>query len=331
MTIQLTIIGLGQTGASIGLVLQEQKGKILRTGLDRSGEITTKALKMGAIDRGARTIAEAVKDADVIVLTTPVDELKETLEIIGPMLREGAVVVDTSPLKIQAAAWAQEFLPAGRHFIGMTPTFNPAHFHETKTGLDAAHSDLFDNSLMIVASFPDTHPDAVKLVSDLSQLLHSQVLFADPHEADGLSAASDLLPKLTAAALVHTVQSQPAWREGRKFAGPAYASATEPVLSLNENETPGITTLANSDNCLRVLDDLITALTELRTVIAEQDAEALTKILDKARQDRRDWGAQRVRADWDKIDSVQTLSASEAISGIFGFRRKAKEKTRNRR
>lgn len=331
MTIQLTIIGLGQVGASLGLALQEQKERIHRTGLDRAGDVTMKAHKIGAVDRGARNAPDAVKDADVVILATPVDELRETLEVIGPLLREGAVVVDTSALKIKAAEWAKEFLPAGRHFIGMMPTLNPAYLHETQTGIEAAHADLFHNSLMVIASFPDTHPDAVKLVSDLSQLLHSKALFTDPYEADGLTAASELLPQLAAAALVHSVQSQPAWREGRKLASQAYAEATEPVLSLNENETPGVTALNNRENTLRVLDDLIATLTEMRAVIDRQDGERLANILDKARQDRREWWAQRVRAEWDKIDNVQTLSASEAISGIFGFRRKAKEKTRNRR
>ncbi len=84
----------------------------------------------------------------------------------------------------------------------MTPTLNPAYLDETKLGIDAAHADLFKNSLMVITSPPGTDADALKLATDLAMLLGSIPFFADAYETDGLMAAVHLLPELVAAALV---------------------------------------------------------------------------------------------------------------------------------
>src|SRR5512138_4015298 len=137
MAIQITILGLGQVGASLGLALAEKKGDILRVGNDREPEIAKRAQKLGAVDQVQHNLPSAVSKADVVVLAMPVDEIRETLEVIAQDLKEGAVVIDTSPVKVGVAEWAQKILPKERYFVAMTPTLNPAYLDELKAGLDA--------------------------------------------------------------------------------------------------------------------------------------------------------------------------------------------------
>ncbi len=97
-------------------------------------------------------------------------------------------------------------------------------------GLEAARADLFQGGLMAIVTPATTNSAAIKLAADLTRLLGAMPLFADPLEVDGLMAATHLLPQLMAAALLNATVDQPGWREGRKFAGRAYAEATAPAV-----------------------------------------------------------------------------------------------------
>ena len=89
MTVQVTIIGLRQIGTSIGLALGEYKDQIVRTGTDADPARVQLAQKRGALDKINYRLADAVRDADVVLLAVPIEEVKETLKMITPELRAG--------------------------------------------------------------------------------------------------------------------------------------------------------------------------------------------------------------------------------------------------
>ena len=138
MTIQITIIGLGQIGASLGLALAARKETIERVGHDREPGFAKQALKLGAVDRVEYNLPRAVEKADVVLLTMPHDQVRETLEIIAADLKEGCVVLDTAPVKGAVALSAGQLIPEGRHYVGLVPVINPKYLHETAAGLEAA-------------------------------------------------------------------------------------------------------------------------------------------------------------------------------------------------
>ena len=139
MSVNLTIIGLGQIGSSIGLALQKPRAEIdiKRVGLDKDIGTARRAQDMGAVDRIELKYASAVKDANVVILAVPFDQIHDTLEIIAPSLVKNSVVIDTSPVKKAVLNWAGELLPPGRYYVGLVPAINPMYLHEGKTGLDA--------------------------------------------------------------------------------------------------------------------------------------------------------------------------------------------------
>ncbi len=99
MAIQITIIGLGQIGGSIGLALAGQKAALKRVGHDKKVDVERAAQSKGAVDEVKHNLPSAVRDADLVLLCLPVSQVRETLEFIAPDLKEGAVVMDTSPVK----------------------------------------------------------------------------------------------------------------------------------------------------------------------------------------------------------------------------------------
>ena len=329
MSIQITIVGLGQIGTSVGLGLANYPELIHRVGHDSDLEVARRAEKMGALDKVMVNLPAAVRDADLVLLSLPMDQIRDTMALIAPNLREGTVVMDTGPVKEVVAAWAGELLPNGCYYAGLTPVLNPAYLHATGSGVEAAQADLFRGGLVAIVAPPRTSSEAIKLAADLTRLLGATPLFADPVEMDGLMAATHLLPQLLAAALLNATVDQPGWREGRKVAGRAYAEATAPIVHLSEPKTLRTSVLLNRENILRLLDSTIAALQTLRNDINDENGEILEERLLRARQGREKWWRQRQAGDWmnaEAVASVDLPSSSDVFGRLLGFKRKPKNK-----
>ncbi len=325
MSIQISVLGLGQVGLSLGLALAGHKDQILRVGSDSSTQAERAAAKLSAFDQFKHNLPAAVEKAEVVVLACPVDEIRSTLEIIAPDLKPGAVMIDTSPVKVKVMEWVKELLPAERYFISMTPTLNPDCLDLPATGPEAARADLFHNSLMVITNPPDVPSEALQLASDLAVLLGATPYYADAWEVDGLLAALHLLPRLVAAALTNAVTDQPGWREGRKLAGKPFASATRPVEELDEVKSFGQATLINRENTLRVLANLVSELETLQVALADQDEAALTKKLGHARENHLEWWAQRKLANWNAPQRTEPLPTSAEVLGrLIGLGKRKK-------
>ena len=107
-------------------------------------ETAKEAQKLGAVDDVKYNLPASVRGSKIIVLALPFSGVRETLDVIGPDLQEGSLVLDTAPSKETIAAWAKELLPEGRFYIGLTPAINPEYLHGTEFGLKAARADLFE-------------------------------------------------------------------------------------------------------------------------------------------------------------------------------------------
>lgn len=329
MTIQITIIGLGQIGGSIGLALAEKEDLLQRVGHDREHVNAQQARKMNAVDSVSLNLLNAVENADLVVLSIPTDQIYETMQLIAQDLKENAVLLDTGPIKETVANWAEELLPDNRHYVGLTPVINPKYLHRLDSGLEAARADLFHDGLMAIAASSSTNSDAIKLAADLTRLLGASAIFADPVEIDGLMAATHMLPQVLAAALLNATVDQPGWREGRKLAGRAYAEATAPIVSLDDTKTLRTSMMLNHQNVIRVMDSTIAALQVLRQDLDAQDNDALDKRLKRAKKGRNKWWQERQAGDWTGIEESQEIEYPKVgsfFSRMLGIKRRSKPK-----
>ena len=326
MTVQITLIGTGRVGTSMGLALSKETGQLFRVGHDRQPARSAAAQKMGALDKVHLNLHAAVKDADIVVLSIPVDEIHETLGLIADDLKEGAVVLDTSLAKRTVTGWAAELLPAGVDFLTFAPTLNPACLLETGSGPEAARADLFEKSLTVITSQGKISEAALTLASDLAVLLGSRPFFADPAEFEGLTAASALLPQVNAAALLLATAGHSGWQEGRKVAGQSFALAAQPLLLLNDHQKLGASFLMNGDNLVRVIDNQIQGLQMLRGAIASRDEDGLQDMLESVKDALQSWWDERNRANWD-IDTggPEIPTMGENLMHMFGLNLKKKK------
>jgi prephenate dehydrogenase len=327
MTVQMTIIGLGQIGASIGLALADQKSQISCLGFDSDSAIEHQALKMKAIEKLASNLPKAVEKSDLVLLALPVSGLREMLEIIAPKLKEGAVVLDVAPAKEAMIKWTQELLPAGRYYVGLSPAINADYLEEHGLSLKVAHSDLFRKGLVGIVTPPGIPPAAIRLATDLVSLLGAEHLFFDAVEVDSLMAAVHLLPQLASAALLDATMKQPGWHEGQKLAGRAYADVTGTLLHSGGPDGLAEAAVLSGKHTLRVLDNLIAALQDYRDEVQDGQSAPLREHLRHAYEDRLYWWAQRQKGGWliEELASHSELpTSSQMFRQLWGGGRKPK-------
>ena len=104
MSVQLTIIGLGQIGSSIGLALKAHNVNLRLVGHDKDPQAAKEAQRIGAVDDVKYNLPASVREAKIVILALPLAEVRETLRIIAPDLQEGALILDTAPAKATGAA-----------------------------------------------------------------------------------------------------------------------------------------------------------------------------------------------------------------------------------
>jgi prephenate dehydrogenase len=319
MTVKITIVGLGQIGASIGLALKARNLDVHLVGHDKDVETAKEAQKRGAVDEVKYNLPASVVGARIVILSLPFAGIRETLEVIAPDLQEGSLVIDTAPSKDAISAWARELLPAGRYYVGLTPAINPAYLHGTEFGVKAARADLFDKGLMAVNAPLGTPESVFNLTLDLVSLFGATPLLMDTMEADGIFAAIHMLPQLASSALLDATVNKPGWQEARKLAGRPYASVTsgsayhDDVLSLCDS------VLENKQNVVRLLNAYLTSLIQLRDEIEDGDKDALEKRLEAAADGRIRWLNERSIADWLQYErpKIDIPSFGERVNQAF--------------
>jgi prephenate dehydrogenase len=318
MSVQITIIGLGQVGTSIGLALAGQKN-IKRVGHDKDYETARQAQKAGAVDEIKINLPASVSEANVVILAIPLSEVKETLGYIAQDLQDGTVLLDMAPAKTTVAMWVNELLPQGRYYVGLAPAAGANHLHGIDLGFKSARADLFTKGLFMIDAPHGTPGEAVKLATDLVALLGAQAMISDSVEADGLLAATHILPQLASAALLDSTVDQPGWAEARKVAARPYASATATLAYHDEAKSLGEAALGNRVNVLRVIDSYIASLQKLRDGIDTSDNKSVIEFLEDAVKARDRWLSERTNGDWQTMEQAQpeTQSFGDKLGRMF--------------
>jgi len=298
MPVQITIIGLGQIGASIGLALKARGANVHRVGHDKDSRSAKAAQEAGAVDTYKYNLPDSVRGAGIVILAVPFAEVRETLETIAPDLQEGTLIIDTALSKGTVESWVKELIPQGRFYVGLFPAIHPDQLHGVEYGVKAARADLFEKGVMALTAPYGTPENVFKLTTDLISLLGSLPLLMDTAEADGLLGKVQILPQLAAAALLDATLDQPGWLEAKKLAGRPYATVTAGLAYHDDAASLREAALENRENMVRLLNSYITSLIQLRDDIDEGDREALGERLDNAWDGRMRWFEERSEAEW---------------------------------
>jgi prephenate dehydrogenase len=320
---EISIIGLGLIGGSIGLALKEADVASSVIGHDKDPGTSSRAKKLGAVDKTHWNLISACEESDLIVLATPVSAIESTMEAIAPYLRPGCVVMDTASLKEPVLAWAAKqpvlawaakTLPEEAHFVGGNPIVS-SRTSSTEAGIEAARADLFRKSFFCLTPSPMADADAVKLASDFVSVLGASPLFFDPVEHDGLMAVVDHLPAVMALALMEMAKDQPSWRELRKVAGASFEESTQLVSA--DPASFGELARENQESILRAIDAFAGVFASLRQNLADGETEAIVKSAEKARDERDRWLHDRAEGRWEMASQADLPARSSMLTDAF--------------
>lgn len=333
----ISIIGLGLTGTSMGLGLKQQDGNFEIVGHDKDPDATKSASRIGAVDRTSWNLYKAVEDAEMVVLATPLNELKELLSLLHDDLQEGCLVLAMANVMQPALDLGTAHLPENVHFVVAHPILSGIG------GVLTPRNDLFDGAPFCLAASVETDPSALQLASDFVERVGASPLFMDIQEHDGLIAMVEQLPHILGAALLDSVSQSPSWVEGRRVAGRSFAQSTEMGRS-PERLFHDIG--ANRENLLARVDQFQQALSEWRALLATDpdaktktagddgsssaplpkttgkgDAETaehpLMSALQRAFRTRETWETQAILKDWDAEPILETPSAGGFMQQMF--------------
>jgi len=192
----ISIIGLGVIGGSLGLAIKQIHPDYRITGYDRSDPLR-QALQRGAIDFGASSLSAALHDADIVFLCTPVSTILTFLPQVASLIKPSAIVTDVGSTKNEIVTAAKKYFRSKRIFVGGHPMAGS----EGK-GIDYADALMFQNATYVLC----VDEKQRKNITALTSLLHSigaRVLFLSAKEHDAVAAAISHLPQLIAVAMMN--------------------------------------------------------------------------------------------------------------------------------
>jgi len=198
---KITIIGVGLIGGSLGLALKEKKPNFKIIGIDKQ-EIIEKAIIRGAIDEGTINLKEGIKEADVVILATPVKIILDLLPQINPFLKKGCLVTDTGSTKTQIVKKANKVLSKDIHFIGGHPMAG-----SEKYGINSANTHLFLDKTYILTPSNKSNLAALEKIFLIIGMIGAKRLILDPFEHDKIIAAISHLPQILAVSLTNTIST----------------------------------------------------------------------------------------------------------------------------
>ena len=287
---KVAVIGTGLVGSSIGLGLKRAGVRNLElVGFDKEPGNAAKARRIGAVDRTSWSLLDAVSDAALVVIATPVLAIRDTLQAIGEHLSEGAVVTDTGGTKAAVLAWAEQYLRSGVHFVGGHPLV-----YKEGSGPEAAEASLFDGRTYCIIPGQGASNEAVQTVVNLVGTLGARPYFIGAGEHDSFVAAVDHLPVLLSLSLMEITSTSPSWGDIAQLAGQPFRDASR--LASLEPDLSSDVCLTNAEGLVHWVDACIKELYHLRKLLQATDREALHAAFSRAWEERERWLAGRVQA-----------------------------------
>lgn len=279
---QLVIIGVGLIGGSVAMAARQAGAASRIVGVGRAGENMDLALQLGVID-ACEPIAQAIPEADCVLLAIPVGQMPGVMQAIAPYLRPDCVVTDAGSTKGDVIEAARNHLP------GRLAGFVPGHpiAGAEKSGVAAAKPELFSGKNVVLTPLAETDPAAVDKTRALWEACGARVSCMSQASHDAIFAAVSHLPHVLAYALVEEIARRD--NAGQLFSFAAGGFRDFSRIAGSSPEMWRDICLANRDAMLFELDAYSRRLAQIRSLIEAGDGTQLASLFEHARDARSAW------------------------------------------
>lgn len=273
-----TLIGLGLIGSSLAraLIKAGVTEKIL--GFDQCESVRQRVQELGFLDRVVSSLSEAVTNADLVILCTPVGTFSDIGKAIGPHLKPGATLTDVGSVKGSALTALAPSLPEGVHLIPAHPVAGTE-----KSGPDAGFAELFEGRWSILTPPENADPDALSRLTGLWEAIGSRVDIMTPAHHDLVLAITSHIPHLIAYNIVGTAADLETVTESEviKYSAGGFRDFTR--IAASNPEMWRDIFLANKDAVLEMLGRFSEDLSSLQRAIRWEDGDALHQLFTRTR------------------------------------------------
>ncbi len=267
----LTIVGVGLIGGSIGLAAKRRGLADCVRGLGRRRATLDEAKAVGAIDEIHADPAAALKDADLVVLCTPVDQIAEQALRFAPLCKPGTIITDAGSTKGKILDLIEGRLPEGIEFVGSHPLAG-----SEKKGAGFADAELFQDRWTVVTPTAKTNQSALQAIVEFWVSLGARVRSMPPHEHDQALAITSHLPHLLAATLTGILPDSLHSLTATGFRDTTRVASGDPELWT-------AIFIHNREALLHAYEVVHSRMEEFRRALEEKDAAAIDRLLLQAK------------------------------------------------
>ncbi|WAC28437.1 prephenate/arogenate dehydrogenase family protein [Ancylobacter sp. SL191] len=279
---RLTVIGLGLIGSSILRAVDVRQLAGTSVAYDAAPEVRARVAELGIADEVAASPAEAVKDADLVILCVPVGAMGAVAQAIAPHLKPGAIVSDVGSVKGAVLTALRAHLPEGVHIIPGHPVAGTEY-----SGPDAGFATLFKNRWSILTPPEGADEDAVARLTAFWAAMGANVEVMTPEHHDLVLAITSHVPHLiaynivgTAADLEKITQSEVIKFSAGGFRDFTRIAASDPTMWRD-------VFLNNREAVIEVLGRFTEDLIALQRAIRWEQGETLFNLFTRTRAIRR--------------------------------------------
>ena len=274
----VAIIGIGLIGGSLAISLKENGFAKKIIGVDKKPEHVDKAFRRRLIDETMK-LKEAIKQADLIILATPVDVLISLLPKILDNIDE-QVVMDVGSTKLKMMKLIQDH-PRRGNFVGTHPMAGTEY-----AGPEAAIPNLFDRKCAVICDKEKSNEHALSTVKKMYKWLNMNVIYQDSKSHDIHCAYVSHISHISSFALALTVlEKEKDEKKIFELAGGGFDSTVRLAKSSPEMWIPIFD--QNKENVLDVLDEHISTLLNFKSLLQNDDFAGFFKLIQKANSIRK--------------------------------------------
>ena len=275
---RLAIIGVGLIGGSLALALKEAGAVGEVIGCGRGKPNLEKAIELGVIDSYSRDPLEAVKDADVVFLATPVKTFASITQRCLPGLKPGAIITDGGSVKGDVAKTIEPLLAKDIHFVPGHPIAGTEN-----SGAEAAFASLYHGKRCILTPTENTDHRALELIKQMWIAAGSDVVQMSHEKHDKVLAAISHLPHMVAYSLVNAVGSYDHYEENileysaGGFRDFTRIASSDPTMWRDIAET-------NREALLEMMEQFEVFFAELKADITSGNGDKLFEFFQRSKQ-----------------------------------------------
>ena len=300
---RIAIIGLGLLGGSVGLAVREYLPAATTTGYDADPVTRARAKTRGLVGTVCDSAADAVRDADLVVLCVPVGAMASAATELADALHPDVVISDVGSSKQSVAAALAAALPGH--------TIIPAHpvAGTERSGPDAGFAALFQHRWCIITPPEGANPVKVAALTQFWEALGARTELMSAAHHDLVLAVTSHLPHLIAYTIVGTAsdlegvtQSEVIKYSAGGFRDFTRIAASDPIMWRD-------VFLTNKDAVLEMLQRFSEDLTALQRAIRIGDGDQLFEHFTRTRDIRRsiiEEGQDDARPDFGRSDHANS-------------------------